>query len=1015
MPKFKTLVNGMIGTGEPNIEEYAVPTASDEQPTHGNTFSGMIVDEDIKNQIESGSASDFLYCRRREDGKYDLVPTLPEEGCDPKDPSKTFKIRENHNRLMKGLARKFIDERGNFSYEAGKRFADEFYCRFRGNDPKDIGKFKDINTANPYSLLERASQQNIEWLCNELEIPDKEMDDFRKFFEATGMATSSVIAQTLSFYAQKFEDAPEIGAHLAHLYKGGLLVNKPGKPELTDGDLITIDELTKHYEELDRTKKKLMDTAETDPVTADVVFFTDCFFNTGLTARYRKMSDKLHNRPEPEAKKQSFSGTFPASGPVTDVTAVKWFAHYAPVIGSVTKDGQEYLLTLETIAPAPNTFAKDPPMTKPSIGLYKNLDDFLTSYEKGVRYLDDADKSLAKRMDNTKNAIQPKEEQKTAFGRLMKETDEKGVSVKDTMKELAKSYEDILNSDDRQITKSIQNIKNKYSESILPKDTPPDLHKLVPREIRSKFKDLFSLYDTVRRKTEQLDICKYVNSGIRPKNENSLEYKNFVDKKLTSDLEESQRDLKVVKNVIRYITNTDKTISREDLDRFNNSVKNKYGHNIKDKDLSTFRTSIRNKKEINTCNAFISWAKKRLADQDLPFEKKQNACAVMIAATRLREKNRVTERQGKKPASTDELREQIREMAGRIIKYPAFKRLMQGKTAEDLKNADYMDITRKYRSENREVLLESMNVPAPAGQDKAAKTDYLIRKIAVEKCREKIREDPDRVKADSDLNAMLKREQERMNANERGRIESLLTHDNVMENAANDPKRLMEEYKRLPVEEKLNSFMNPENMSDADKLASKIAAFRINKMLRDDPSMFGSGEAIENMLENTKRRIRSGESFNYMLRNNNLQTLLSESIESAAEKYRLSERIVNTAEDVINMSTRKLNRSDIDKDQKQPVLCSMIAAMEVLNGSMADLNLQNNKDGNKINIDVGNVVQTSIKARAEKLNGSKEIKALKEKYDNQYCDIAQADRKQLFENFSEIKQKAVRAGGMGMK
>ena len=367
MPKYKTLVNGMTGTGEPNIEEYAVPTASDEQPTHGNTFSGMIVDEDIKNQIESGSASDFLKCRRREDGKYDLIPTLPKEGCNPGKPKIIFKIRENHNRLMKGIARKFIDSQGNFSHEAGHRFAEELNSRFC-LPYQNIDKAKDINTANPYSLEKRRYEQSFEWLCNEMEIPDKGKDDFKNYLEASGIVNRLLFSGIFMYYADKFGKALNIREHLND---GSLLVNKPGKPALNAGDLITTDELTKSYEELDKTKKKLMDMAEIDPVTDDVAFLTDCEFNESLTNRYKLMSDTLNNRPKQNDKDERFHVTFPELG---SNDPVKWDIHYAPIIGSVTKDGQTYLLTLETIAPAPNCFAKDPPMTRPAIGLYKNAE-----------------------------------------------------------------------------------------------------------------------------------------------------------------------------------------------------------------------------------------------------------------------------------------------------------------------------------------------------------------------------------------------------------------------------------------------------------------------------------------------------------------------------------------------------------------------------------------------------------------------------------------------------------------
>lgn len=814
-----------------------------------------------------------------------------------------------------------------------------------------------------------------------------------------------MIPQVMGNYASKFENALNIAVHLGD---GSLLSNEPGKPAVTDGDLITVDELTKSYDELDRTKKKLMDMANMDPVTGDVPFITDCQHNTVLTSRYKNMADKLKNRPEPEDKIEMFHGGYPGEGSKEDV---KWDDHYAPVIGTVTKDGQKYYLTLETIAPAPNAFAKDPPMTRPAIGLYKDHDDFVSSYDKGVRYLDNAEKSQAKRMVTTISALKHQPRERSAVGKMIYSDTE---DAEEMLEELSGSYERILNSDDRKIKKDIQNIKNKYSESVLPKNAPKNMHNLVPRELRSRFKDLFALYDTVRKKTEQLEICKYVNGKIIPKYVDSRNCRNRVDARLTSDVEESRRDLDAVKKVIRYITGQDKKISSEALDHFNNNVRTKYGHNITDEHLATFRNSVANRNEVEAYGECIAWARKQMRSPDISLAQKKDACAVMIASTLLREHSRTTDLKGRK-LPTHDLRVKARLLANSVKRAPEFNRLMQGKTAEDLKSIDYMDITRKYRGESFVTYLESKNVQAPAEQDEAARVNYLIDKLAIEKCKEKFRADPgNKWKKAAEIDAMVNKEKALMDAKERGLIARLMTLDNVMENAANDPKKLLEDYRKLAVAEKVNSFMDPEDMPDADKLASKIAAVRIGKMLRNDPSMFESAEAAEKMLENTKRRIRGGEAFNYMLRNNDLHQLLSGNIEDADAKHRQSELIVNTAEEIVSRSFRTMSKTDLPDQQRQEALCSVIAGMEVINGSAVRLGLQNGNGDNNIVNDVENAVRTSISKRASELKGSKDIEDLKEKYQNSFYHIAKEDRKQIFEEYSDIRQKNLRAG-VGMK
>lgn len=185
-------------------------------------------------------------------------------------------------------------------------------------------------------------------------------------------------------------------------------------------------------------------------------------------------------------------------------------------------------------------------------------------------------------------------------------------------------------------------------------------------------------------------------------------------------------------------------------------------------------------------------------------------------------------------------------------------------------------------------------------------------------------------------------------------------------------------------------------------------------MLRNDPSMFESAEAAEKMLENTKRRIRGGEAFNYMLRNNDLHQLLSGNIEDADAKHRQSELIVNTAEEIVSRSFRTMSKTDLPDQQRQEALCSVIAGMEVINGSAVRLGLQNGNGDNNIVNDVENAVRTSISKRASELKGSKDIEDLKEKYQNSFYHIAKEDRKQIFEEYSDIRQKNLRAG-VGMK
>lgn len=93
---------------EPVVPEGAVPVEQKRNPEQigGGAFSGMQVTEQVKTQIEQGTAGDFFYFEEAKDasGKFDMHAKIPEYGCDG--PGKPiFKLRENNNRLMKGFAK----------------------------------------------------------------------------------------------------------------------------------------------------------------------------------------------------------------------------------------------------------------------------------------------------------------------------------------------------------------------------------------------------------------------------------------------------------------------------------------------------------------------------------------------------------------------------------------------------------------------------------------------------------------------------------------------------------------------------------------------------------------------------------------------------------------------------------------------------------------------------------------------------------------------------------------------
>ena len=196
MPKFHTNVNGMQGTGEPIVPQGAIPVEDGKEPAKktGGTFSGMQVTEHVMEQIKQGSASDFFSFEPSKDdpGKYDMVPKLPEYGCDgPGKP--VFKLRENQNRLMKGFAKKCFKEDGTLDVEAGGKFISEYYARFGLSPGYNFAPYcPEMPLETDKKVLQEAA---LDWLCGELEIPNEEKAGFKNYGRAV-LDFAPVVSET---------------------------------------------------------------------------------------------------------------------------------------------------------------------------------------------------------------------------------------------------------------------------------------------------------------------------------------------------------------------------------------------------------------------------------------------------------------------------------------------------------------------------------------------------------------------------------------------------------------------------------------------------------------------------------------------------------------------------------------------------------------------------------------------------------------------------------------------------
>ncbi|MCR4745205.1 MAG: hypothetical protein K5894_08245 [Lachnospiraceae bacterium] len=110
-----------------------------------------------------------------------MFPVVPEYG---KIGEETFKIRENNNYLMKGLASKMLNSDGSLDINKAQNFLDELSLRFGMQSYPDDG----ANCYDPDNPLETDNKKLLEsaykWLIDELHIPVNKQEDFRRFMHA---------------------------------------------------------------------------------------------------------------------------------------------------------------------------------------------------------------------------------------------------------------------------------------------------------------------------------------------------------------------------------------------------------------------------------------------------------------------------------------------------------------------------------------------------------------------------------------------------------------------------------------------------------------------------------------------------------------------------------------------------------------------------------------------------------------------------------------------------------------
>lgn len=367
--KYQTIVDGVFGNATPSTNS----NAPEKNGNLGTFYGGLKVTQDIKEQLESQSVSNFLSFSpsKNNDGTFYVQGKLPEKGCDKN--GNEYSIRKNINIILKTMTNAFIKDNAIYT--------------------------KDISTAifdilpkiaeNPNALTNSYPFENI---LNQLS--DSEKDDFMHFINDPEMY------KPLNSMLLNFDK--EMQSIVGYNYA----IQNIDKYEKTD----EVEKyLAQSYNDYRNIINRYFQISKMDPETETRVFLpSDCTTyadtNIKFMASVLRLSQKQNNQPitatgNPPTDKKTKEGSIVQSNASNDYTDVKKvdlnmekmpedsndnayraFDVHACTCFEVTVNNEKKIISLETTAPQGNKLLFQPCETKAGIGIYNDIDELYTHY-----------------------------------------------------------------------------------------------------------------------------------------------------------------------------------------------------------------------------------------------------------------------------------------------------------------------------------------------------------------------------------------------------------------------------------------------------------------------------------------------------------------------------------------------------------------------------------------------------------------------------------------------------------
>lgn len=367
----------MYGAGAPLIpqgsEEVKKDAAMPENPT-GGTYEKMLVNAEVMKAMQEGSIGDFVYFAEWEDGLYEAMPKLPEYGAETKG-GETFKLRENNNRLVKGIASRFLNRDGEVDFAKGVQFIGQLE-RYLISEP--LVNLDDITMSQ-----EETFKAGVDWLCEELMIPEEERKDFSGFCHAAFAGNPPAFAVT----------------NFSKIWKGwarnGIAFQEALGAENSVFNSDPQDEVGK--EAIKRVEtgfnnavQEIKEMAKLEPVHEMRLFtVTECSGSAASNVRFAEMARNANERTyEEQPETYNIKIVAPEGRNKDDL---KWDEHYAPALGTFKDaDGNTYYVTIEAFAPESDMFMEHPGMTSGlAMGIYKDEAEFQAYYRKDDGLIED--------------------------------------------------------------------------------------------------------------------------------------------------------------------------------------------------------------------------------------------------------------------------------------------------------------------------------------------------------------------------------------------------------------------------------------------------------------------------------------------------------------------------------------------------------------------------------------------------------------------------------------------------